>query len=94
MMPERALNEHAKRLEKAIHHAMLHSPDIKEILCELKNSGLTPDVWLIMGVSIAKKSDDTRSASDTVPVGSFKLSPEDQDFIRSIKVRWNTSENE
>ena len=78
MTYDKSLDEQAKRLEKAIQSAMMQSPDIKAILCDLESQGISPDVWLVMGISLAQKKPEL-------------LTSEDLDFIKSIQVRWDSA---
>jgi len=84
------LDEHTRRLEKAIQKAMAENAAIREVLSDLNALGYVPDIWLTIGIALIKQNGPGETSA-AVPCESWTPSFEDRAFFRSIGVRWNTA---
>lgn len=89
MIDNPSLDRHQQRLEEAIRRAMIECPGIRAVLNDLSELGYSPDVWLIMGISLIKQN-GPGTEPGTELFQHHHLTPGDIDFIRSIDVKWNT----
>jgi hypothetical protein len=80
------LKQHRKQLEAAINGALTESPQVSEIIHEIRKHGY--DVFLIIEATVGfsrKKGEETEE--ERLPAARLELTTQDERFLRSLKIR-------
>ena len=80
------LKEHRKQLEAAINHALTDSPQVSEIIHEIRQNGY--DVFLIIEATVgfSRRKGDTVT-EEQLPAARLELTTQDERFLRSLKIK-------
>ncbi len=80
------LKQHRKQLEAAINGALTESPQVSEIIQEIRKHGY--DVFLIIEATVGfsrKKGEGV--LEECIPAARLELTTQDERFLRSLKIR-------
>lgn len=85
-MQEEDLRGHRKRLEAAINDALTHSPQIAEVVEQIRDEGF--DVFLIIEATIGfqPRQEEAVTSGDSSSAFRLELTSQDERFLRQLKI--------